>query len=141
MDPLGFSLENFDAIGRWRAISGNAPIDASGSLPDGTKFEGAAGLRKLLLDQRGQFIQVFSEKLLAWALGRSLDYNDFPAVRKITREAASRDYRWSALIAGVVKSDQFQMSISKGPVSQAASSLDPHSRRSANHSAATRSIN
>ena len=111
MDPLGFALENFDAIGRWRATSGvaNTPIDASGVLPDGTKFQGPAELREILLGRREQFTETLTKKLLTYALGRTVEYYDFPAVRKITKEAAGRDYRWSALILGVVNSTPFQM--------------------------------
>jgi cytochrome c5 len=113
MDPLGFALENFDAIGKWRNAEDGAPIDASAALPDGTKFEGVAGLRKLLLSRSGQFAGTFTEKLLTYALGRELESYDLPSVRKITREAAAGDYRWSAIILGVVKSVPFQMSITR----------------------------
>ena len=111
MDPLGFALENFDAVGKWRTTSGagNAPIDASGVLPDGTKFEGPAGLRKVLLSHPDQFVDTVTEKLLTYALGRGLEYYDMPAVRKIVRDSASKDYRWSSLILEVVKSTPFQM--------------------------------
>jgi cytochrome c5 len=111
MDPLGFALENFDAIGKWRTAEDGVPIDPSAALPDGTKFEGVAGLRKLLLSRSQQFAGTFTEKLLTYALGRELESYDFPSVRKITREAAAGDYRWSAIILGIVKSVPFQMSI------------------------------
>ena len=111
MDPLGFALENFDAIGKWRTADDGAPIDASASLPDGTKFEGMAGLRKVLLSRREQFVGTFTEKLLTYALGREVESYDLPAVRKITREAAAGDYRWSSIISGIVKSVPFQMSV------------------------------
>ena len=110
MDPIGFALENFDAIGRWRTTSGagNTPIDSSGVLPDGTKFSGPAELRKILLARRGEFINTVTEKLLTYALGRGVEYYDAPAVRAIAHQAAP-DYRWSALILAVTKSTPFQM--------------------------------
>ena len=111
MDPIGFALENFDAIGKWRTTSGagNVPIDSSGVLPDGTKFQGPAELRRILLSHPEQFVTTVTEKLLTYALGRGVEYYDEPAVRKIMREAASNDYRWSSLIAGIVGSTPFQM--------------------------------
>jgi hypothetical protein len=111
MDPLGFALENFDAIGQWHTIDTDGrPIDVSGSLPDGTQFQGVVGLRKLLLSRRDQFAAALTKKLLAWALGRSIEYFDLPAVRKIMRDAAGTDYRWASLIEGIVTSTPFQMS-------------------------------
>ncbi len=117
MDPLGFALENFDAIGQWRNVSGpdNTPIDSSGVLPDGTTFDGPAELRKVLAGRPGQLVTTVTEKLFTYALGRGLDYNDAPTVRKIIREAAPREYPWSALILGIVGSDPFQMRRSQGP--------------------------
>ncbi len=111
MDPLGFALETYDAIGRWRTTSGvaNTPIDASGVLPDGTKFQGPAELRQILLSRREDFVTTLTEKLLTYALGRGVEYYDFPAIRKITREVAARDYRWSELVLGIVNSTPFQM--------------------------------
>ena len=110
MDPLGFALENFDAIGRWRTTTGaaDAPVDASGELPDGTRFDGPAELREILLSKREQFVETFTEKLLTYALGRGVEYSDRPAIRKIVREAAP-DYRWSSLILSLVQSTPFQM--------------------------------
>ena len=113
MDPLGFALENFNGIGGWRTIDANAPIDASGVLPDGTSFEGPAGLRKVLLSRSEEFVTNVTEKLLTYALGRGAEYYDAPAIRKIVREAAPGDYRWSSLIMGIVKSTPFQMRRSK----------------------------
>ena len=112
MDPLGFSLENFDALGKWRTSSDGAPIDASGSLPDGSRFQGVVGLRTLLLSHRDDFVRTFTEKLLAYAIGRGIEYYDLPAVRTITREAAPDDHRWSSLILGIVRSTPFSMSTS-----------------------------
>ena len=109
MDPIGFSMENFDALGKWRDHDSFKKIDASGVLPDGTKFEGTAGLRKLLLDHSDEFISAVSEKLLMYALGRNLQYYDAPAVRGITREAAAKGNTFSAMVLGVVKSTPFQM--------------------------------
>jgi uncharacterized protein DUF1585/uncharacterized protein DUF1588 len=111
MDPLGFALENFDVIGSWRTSSDGLPIDAAASLPDGTKFDGVAGLRKVLLSRPEQFAATFTQKLLTYALGRETEYYDQPAIRKITREAAANDYRWSSIILGIAKSTPFQMSI------------------------------
>ncbi len=111
MDPIGLSLENFDAVGRFRTLGeSGGPIDASGSLPDGTRFTGAAGLREALLARREQFVTTLTEKLLTYALGRGVEYYDQPAVRAIVRDAARRDYRFAtALVAGVVRSTPFQM--------------------------------
>jgi hypothetical protein len=111
MDPLGFALENFDLVGKWRTTSGaiNAPIDASGILPDGRKFSGPAELRKVLLSKPDHFVSTVTEKLLTYALGRGLEYYDAPAVRKIVREATPNEYRWSSIIVGIAKSAPFQM--------------------------------
>jgi len=108
MDPLGFSLENFDALGKWRTVADGVPVDASASLPDGTRFEGAAGLRTILVNHRTDFVRTFTEKLLAYAVGRGVESYDLPAVRKITRDAAANGDRWSSIILGVVKSTPFQ---------------------------------
>jgi hypothetical protein len=111
MDPLGFSLENFDALGKWRTVLDGMPIDAAASLPDGSEFDGIQGLRKLLLNQQGEFVRTITEKLLAYAIGRGVEFYDLPAVRKIANEAAEKNYRWSALIAGIVRSTPFTMGI------------------------------
>lgn len=110
IDPLGFALENFDVIGGWRTIdeSGKA-VDAGGATPGGKKIEGLAGLRALLLADPEQFPRMLTEKLMAYALGRRLEYYDEPAVRKIVRDAAAQNYRWSSLIAGIAKSPTFLM--------------------------------
>src|SRR5438105_13655299 len=104
MDPLGFALENFDGLGRWRD-----GVDSSGILPDGTKVDGPAGLKKVLLGKSDQFVMTLSERLLTYGLGRGLEPFDMPAVRKIARESAPGDYRWSQLIMGVINSTPFQM--------------------------------
>jgi hypothetical protein len=110
MDPLGFALEHFDAIGKWRTIDeGRTAVDASGSLPGGTAFEGLAGLRSLLLIRREQFVGTVSERLLSYALGRGLESYDRPAVRRIVRTAKPDDFRWSSIIIGIVESMPFQM--------------------------------
>jgi len=104
MDPLGFALENFDGLGRWRA-----GVDASGTLPDGTKIDGPIGLRKVLLDRKDRLVATATERLLTYALGRGVEPFDMPAVRTIARNSAAGDYRWSTLITGVVNSVPFQM--------------------------------
>ena len=109
MDPIGLALENFDAVGKWRALEeSGASIDASGSLPDGTKFVGARGLTDALL-QSDVFVRTLTEKMLTYALGRGLEYYDAPAVRAIVREAARQDSRVVALIQEIVRSAPFQM--------------------------------
>jgi hypothetical protein len=111
MDPLGFALENFDVIGNWRTTSGadNTRIDSSGALPDGTRFQGPADLRKILLSKPERFVTTLTEKLLTYALGRGIEYYDEPAIRGIVGSSAPSDYRWSSLIVGIVKSPPFQM--------------------------------
>ena len=110
IDPLGFALENFDVIGGWRTVdeSGN-PVDARGSTVSGAEVEGLSGLRALLLEQPEQFPRTVTAKLLSYALGRRLEYFDQPAVRLIVHEAAAREYRWSSIILGIVKSPAFLM--------------------------------
>ena len=109
MDPVGFSLENFDAVGRSRVTEGDDAIDATGSLPDGTEFKGVAGLKKALLAKPELFVNTVTEKLLIYGLGRGLEPYDGAVVRKIVRDARSTDYRFSSLILGVVNSTPFQM--------------------------------
>lgn len=109
MDPLGFSLENFDAIGRWRTTDGGNPIDASGVLLDGTKVNGPRALQQALLAQKTQFAKAVTQKLLTYMLGRGLEYYDAPTVRAIQQAAAADDYRWSSLVSEIVKSAPFQM--------------------------------
>src|SRR4029077_1989474 len=108
MDPLGFSLENYDATGQWRTRDGDTAIDASAALPDGTKFEGPAGLRSWILARPSQFATALTEKLMIYGLGRGLEAYDAPAIRKIVNGAAN-DYRFQSLIIGVAKSTPFQM--------------------------------
>jgi len=116
MDPLGFAMENYNAIGQWRTTEGaaNTLIDNSGMLPDGTKFQGPGELRRILLSQPDQFATAVSEKLLTYATGRGVEYYDQPFVRKIKRQAAP-DYRWSSLVLNVIKSEPFQMRRTRQP--------------------------
>jgi hypothetical protein len=109
MDPLGFTLENFDAIGQWRSVDAGHAIDASGVLLDGTKVAGPAALRNALMARKSQFAKAVTEKLLTYALGRGLEYYDAPAVRAINREAEAKNFTWSSLILATVKSAPFQM--------------------------------
>lgn len=109
MDPIGFSLENYDAVGKWRMEFAEQTIDASGLLPDGNTFEGPDGLRDLLLERPNDLVGTITEKLLRFALGRGLEYYDMPQVREIVRTAAEDEYRWSSVILGVIESTPFQM--------------------------------
>ncbi len=104
MDPIGFALESFDGLGRWRA-----DVDSSGVLPDGTRIDGPVGLRNVLLGKKDQFVTTATERLLTYALGRGVEPFDMPAVRTIVRDAAPREYRWSSIIMGIVTSVPFQM--------------------------------
>jgi len=116
IDPVGFALENFDVLGAWRSTDeGGNPIDATGAWQDGRNLKGFSGLRAMLLDRPEGFVGTVSEKLLAYALGRRLDYYDRPAVRKIVRDAAGQEYRWSSLILGIVESPAFLMRVSRAP--------------------------
>jgi hypothetical protein len=117
MDPVGFALENFDAIGRWRASDDGARIDPSGTLFNGSRVDGPAALRQTLTSRPEVFVGVMTEKLLTYALGRGVEYYDMPAVRRIVRDAAARDFKFSALIAGVVKSTPFQMKLKASALS------------------------
>jgi Protein of unknown function (DUF1592)/Protein of unknown function (DUF1588)/Protein of unknown function (DUF1587)/Protein of unknown function (DUF1585)/Protein of unknown function (DUF1595) len=117
MDPLGFALENFDGLGQWRDADGEegtGKIDSSGTLPDGTAFNGPVGLREVLLSKQELFVETFTERLLTYALGRGVEQYDRPIVRKIVRESASGDHRWSAIILGIVNSKPFQMIQTRG---------------------------
>jgi len=113
MDPIGFALENFDAIGRWRTTDDGVPIDPAGTLFNGVQVDGPAALRQMLVSRPETFVGVMTEKLLTYALGRGVEYYDMPAVRKIVRDAGTNDYRFSSLILGVVKSTPFQMKLSR----------------------------
>ena len=111
MDPLGFALENFDAIGEWRSADrwAGTPIDATGKLVDGTPVGGPVDLRNALMRRPDQFVQTLTEKLMTYALGRSVEYYDMPAVRQIVRDARPDNYRFSSIVMGIVKSAPFQM--------------------------------
>lgn len=109
MDPLGFALENYDAVGRWRESEGTEPIDAAGNFPGGSEFRGVAGLEQALLERPELFVGTFVEKLMTYALGRVVEHYDAPAVRKILREARPDGFRFSQLVLGIAKSKPFQM--------------------------------
>jgi hypothetical protein len=116
MDPLGFALENFSAIGRWRTTETGLPIDPTGAFPDGTKFTNPAEFRKALLSHKEDFVRTLTSKMLTYATGRGVEYYDMPAVRSIVREAAQGDDRWSSLILAIAKSTPFQMN--RSPVAE-----------------------
>ncbi len=109
MDPVGFSLENYDAVGRWRNFEADQPIDAAGAFPGGGEFDGAEGLEKALIKKPELFVSTLVEKLLTYSLGRVVEYYDAPSVRKIVRDASAEDYRFSSIILGIVESKPFQM--------------------------------
>jgi hypothetical protein len=113
MDPVGFALENFDAVGRWREIEDGRPVDAEGGLPDGRQFTGVAGLEQGLLDRPEVFAGTMAEKLMTYAVGRGLEPSDGPAIRRIVRDAATDNYRFSSLVLGIVNSPPFQMRMSQ----------------------------
>jgi hypothetical protein len=108
MDPVGFALDNYDAVGRWRNSDAGQRFDVAGSLPDGSEFNGVAGLEQALLSRPELLARTLTEKLLTFALGRGVEYYDAPTVRQIVREARDDDYRFSKLILGIVKSTPFQ---------------------------------
>jgi mono/diheme cytochrome c family protein len=109
MDPLGFSLENFDAVGQWRTREEGGPVDASGQLADGTEVNGPISLRQALARRPDQFVDTMTEKLMVYGLGRGLEHYDMPVVRSIARDAAPSDYRFSSIVIGIVRSTPFQM--------------------------------
>jgi len=113
MDPVGLAMEKFDAIGRRRNDEGGIPIDASGGLPDGSTFEDVAGLEKALLSRPEIFVGTLAEKLLTYGLGRGVEYYDAPTIRAIVRASRAQDFRVSSLVLGIVKSDPFQMRMSR----------------------------
>lgn len=113
IDPAGFALENFDAVGRWRDLEDGRPVDAAGGLPDGSEFTGVDGLEQGLLDRPDMFVGTMAEKLLTYAIGRGHEHFDEPAIRKVVRESRADDYRFSSLILGVVNSTPFQMRMSE----------------------------
>jgi hypothetical protein len=109
IDPVGFSLEHYDPVGRWRSTAAGERVDVSGGLPDGSRFEGVQGLETAILQRPEQFVGTLAEKLLTYAIGRGLEHYDAAAVRNILRAAAAEDYRFSSLILGIVESVPFQM--------------------------------
>jgi hypothetical protein len=109
MDPIGFALENFDAVGRWRTVDGKTPVDPAGELVDGMKINGPGSLRDAILRDSDQFARTITEKLMTYGLGRGLEYYDMPVTRSIVRDAARNNYRFSSLIIGIVNSPEFQM--------------------------------
>jgi hypothetical protein len=113
IDPVGFALENFDAVGRWRDMEAGKPIDASGGFPDGSEFAGVSGLERALLDRPELFVGTLTEKLMTFALGRGVEYDDAPAVRRIVAGARDDDYRFSRLVVGIVQSTPFRMRMSQ----------------------------
>jgi hypothetical protein len=114
MDPVGFALENFDAVGAWRTREPGGPIDASGQLADGTKVNGVVTLRDAILDKPDLFVATMTEKLMIYALGRGVDARDMPAVRGVLREAAKNDNRFSSIVLGIVRSVPFRMRTTPG---------------------------
>jgi len=118
MDPIGFSLENFDLIGNWRASEGGSPIDTASQLVDGTKLDGPASLRRALLARSDVFVRTMTEKLLTYGTGRALKYYDMPVVRSIAGDAAKNNNRFSSIIVGIVKSDPFQMRVKQEEASR-----------------------
>jgi hypothetical protein len=117
-EPIGLALENFDGIGAWRLKDEGQPIDVTGALANGTKIDGVASLRDLLMQNKEQFVRVIAEKLLTYGLGRGVEDRDMPLVRSIVRDAAGSDYRFSTLVLGVVKSAPFQNNIKGAEVAQ-----------------------
>jgi hypothetical protein len=111
MDPLGFALENFDAVGGWRDVEmfAGTPVDASGERPDGTVLGGPDALREALTRKPDQFVQTMTEKLMMYALGRTVEHHDMPMVRRVVREAEEDGYRFSSIVNGIVRSVAFQM--------------------------------
>jgi hypothetical protein len=110
MDPIGFALEQYDAIGRWRTTDGANVIDPTSTMYDGTRIAGPADLRNFLLGYSEQYVRTVTEKLMTYALGRGVEYYDMPVVRSIVRDAAADGYRWEALLVGVVQSEPFRSS-------------------------------
>jgi hypothetical protein len=109
MDPLGYALENFDAVGAWRTQDAGRPLDVSAQMPDGSVISGLPGLRKVLLDHRQEFTRAFTERLLTYALGRGLEAEDMPGVRAIAARAANDDYRIRTVILGIAESPAFTL--------------------------------
>ena len=128
MDPIGFALENFDAVGQWRTMDGAAPVNPAGNLVDGTKINGVVDLRNAIKHYSPQFVRVLTEKLLIYALGRGTEYFDMPLVRSIVHDAEKNNYKFSSLVLGVVKSEPFQMN----QKIQMSESTQPNQQRASN---------
>ena len=118
-EPMGFAMENFDAVGSWRTQDEGQAIDATGVFPDGTQLSGVSSLRDLIVRYQDQFVRVAAEKLLIYALGRGVDYQDMPLVRTIVRDASGTQYRFSAIVSEIVKSPAFQMNMKTVSVDRA----------------------
>ena len=110
-EPLGLAMENFDAVGAWRTDYAGTPIDPTGKFVDGTALDGPASLRNLLVKYQDQYVRNVTEKLLTYALGRGVEYQDMPLLRKIVKESASSNYRFSSLVMSIVTSDPFQLNM------------------------------
>jgi hypothetical protein len=127
MDPLGFALENFDGVGEWRAKEPGGRIDPVGQLADGSAVDGPIGLRKAVLQHPEMFVRTVTQKLMTYGLGRGVEYEDMPLVRRIARDAAQREYKWSAIVLGLVRSAPFQMkkaqTVGAGPAVAAGAGL------------------
>jgi hypothetical protein len=115
MDPIGFAMENFDAVGRWREDDSGKPIDVVSALPDGTRIDGIAGVKQMLLKNPDQFVEAVASKLLMFGLGRNIQYYDGPAVRAIARDSATQDHSFASLVLGVVNSMPFQNRMTRAP--------------------------
>jgi hypothetical protein len=118
IDPLGLALENFDVTGKWRIKDNGAPVDPTGELYDGTPMDGPAGLRRALLKHQDVFVLSFTESLLTYALGRRIEAEDMPMVRRIVRDASAQDLKLSAFVQAIVKSPAFRMSAEVPAVSE-----------------------
>jgi hypothetical protein len=110
-EPIGLAMENFDAVAAWRTIDEGSPIDPTGELVDGTKLDGVASLRNVLVRYSDQFERVVTEKLMTYAVGRGVEYSDMPLVRSIVRDSAASNYKFSSIVLGIVKSPAFQMNM------------------------------
>jgi hypothetical protein len=125
MDPLGFSLENFDGIGEWRVKEPGGRIDPGGQLADGSSVDGPVALRKALTRKPEMFVRTVTEKLMTYGLGRGMEYTDMPTVRQIARDAGRQDYRFSGIVLGIVRSAPFQMKRAARPEGTLAAASSP----------------
>jgi hypothetical protein len=125
MDPIGFALENFDAVGSWRTQEAGGAIDASGQLADGTRIDGVVALRNAILARPDVFVTTMTEKMFVYAMGRGVEAHDRPAIRRIVRDAAKDGYRFSSLVRGIVRSAAFQMRTKPADVAPASSGGAP----------------